>query len=29
VPAWKIQTGSFGDPRLQRDRQVQLLVSSR
>ncbi len=29
VPAYKIQYGNFGDPRLQRDRQVQVLVSSR
>ena len=29
VPAYKIQYGTFGDPRLQRDRQVQVLVSSR
>ena len=29
VPASKIQYGTFGDPRLQRDRQVQVLVSSR
>jgi Collagen triple helix repeat (20 copies) len=29
VPANKIQYGTFGDPKLQRDRQVQLLVSSR
>ena len=29
VPAYKIQYGTFGDPKLQRDRQVQVLVSSR
>ena len=29
VPAYKIQYGTFGDPRLQRDRQVQVLVSAR
>ena len=29
VPAYKIQYGNFGDARLQRDRQVQVLVSSR
>jgi outer membrane protein OmpA-like peptidoglycan-associated protein len=29
VPAYKIQYGTFGDPRMQRDRQVQVLVSSR
>jgi outer membrane protein OmpA-like peptidoglycan-associated protein len=29
VPASKIQYGTFGDPKLQRDRQVQVLVSSR
>ena len=29
VPAYKMQYGTFGDPRLQRDRQVQVLVSSR
>jgi outer membrane protein OmpA-like peptidoglycan-associated protein len=29
VPAYKIQFGTFGDARLQRDRQVQVLVSSR
>jgi outer membrane protein OmpA-like peptidoglycan-associated protein len=29
VPAYKIQYGAFGDPRMQRDRQVQVLVSSR
>jgi outer membrane protein OmpA-like peptidoglycan-associated protein len=29
VPSYKIQTGNFGDSRMQRDRQVQVLVSSR
>ena len=29
VPSHKIQFGTFGDPRMQRDRQVQVLVSSR
>ncbi len=29
VPAYKIHYGTFGDPKLQRDRQVQVLVSSR
>ena len=29
VPAYKIQYGTFGDPRMQRDRQVQVLVSTR
>jgi hypothetical protein len=29
VPSHKIQYGSFGDPGMQRDRQVQVLVSSR
>jgi hypothetical protein len=28
VPAYKIQYGTFGDPKMQRDRQVQVLVSS-
>ena len=29
VPAYKIQYATFGDPKLQRDSQVQVLVSSR
>ena len=29
VPAYKIQYGTFGDPAMQRDRQVHVLVSSR
>jgi outer membrane protein OmpA-like peptidoglycan-associated protein len=28
VPAYKIQTGAFGDPQQRRDRSVQVLVSS-
>jgi outer membrane protein OmpA-like peptidoglycan-associated protein len=29
VPSYKIQTGAFGNPELQRDRRVEVLVSSR
>jgi len=29
VPSYKIQTGAFGKPELQRDRRVEVLVSSR
>ncbi len=29
VPSYKIQTGAFGSPDLQRDRRVEVLVSSR
>jgi outer membrane protein OmpA-like peptidoglycan-associated protein len=29
VPSYKIQTGTFGNPALQRDRRVEVLVSSR
>jgi outer membrane protein OmpA-like peptidoglycan-associated protein len=28
VPAYKIQTGAFGDPQLTRDQRVEVLVSS-
>ena len=29
VPSYKIQTGAFGNPELQRDRRVEVLVSNR
>ncbi|TAN56630.1 MAG: hypothetical protein EPN19_00475, partial [Betaproteobacteria bacterium] len=29
VPTYQIQTGAFGDPQLQRDRRVEVLVSNR
>jgi outer membrane protein OmpA-like peptidoglycan-associated protein len=29
VPAFKIQTGAFGNPQMQRDRRVEVLVSQR